>query len=212
MLDFRTATEVGRRVPAEEDTVSEVSEAELRGWEEELDAGEDFTPDFMASAGEGQRRERAKDVKEGMGRESGCSSSRAPSSSASCLLPLDLADVGDEKADEWANIVAEEPDTHGVEWLSYSDRTEVWAMPLPRSLANLKREISEKKWAKERQGACGRTSKQSTLCQRARNPMERWRVAPRGSLGGSTRSRQGTVNPDSTSIGRRTFPPAKLVK
>jgi len=31
-----------------------------------------------------------------------------------------------------------EPDTHGVEWLSYSDRTEVRAMPFLRSLANLK--------------------------------------------------------------------------
>jgi len=54
--------------------------------------------------------------------------------------------AGNEKADEWAKIAAEEPDTRGVEWLSYSDRTEVRAMPLTRSLANLKREISEKKW------------------------------------------------------------------
>jgi len=53
--------------------------------------------------------------------------------------------AGNEKADEWAKITAEEPDTHGMEWLNYSDRTEVRAMPLPRSLANLKREISEKK-------------------------------------------------------------------
>jgi len=54
--------------------------------------------------------------------------------------------AGNEKADEWAKIAAEEPDTRGVEWLSYSDRTEVRPMPLPRSLANLRREISEKKW------------------------------------------------------------------
>ena len=32
-----------------------------------------------------------------------------------------------------------------VEWLSYSGRAEARAMPLPRSLANLKREVSEKK-------------------------------------------------------------------
>jgi len=32
-------------------------------------------------------------------------------------------------------------------------------MPLPRSLANLKREISEKKWAEAHQWAGGRTSK-----------------------------------------------------
>jgi len=29
--------------------------------------------------------------------------------------------AGNEKADEWANIAAEEPDTRGVEWLSYLD-------------------------------------------------------------------------------------------
>ena len=63
------------------------------------------------------------------------------------------------KADEWAKIAAEEPDTRGVEWLSYSDRLEALPMPLPRSLANLKRDISEKKWAEARQWAGGRTSK-----------------------------------------------------
>jgi ribonuclease HI len=41
---------------------------------------------------------------------------------------------GNEKADEWAKLAAENPDAHGVE-------------PLPRSLTHLKREISEKKWA-----------------------------------------------------------------
>jgi len=46
-----------------------------------------------------------------------------------------------------------------VEWLSYSDRVEVRSMPLPRSLANIKREISEKKWVEARQWAGGRTSK-----------------------------------------------------
>jgi len=44
VLDFLSATDVRRRVPAEEDAASEVSEAELREWEqgaeaEELDAG-----------------------------------------------------------------------------------------------------------------------------------------------------------------------------
>jgi len=29
---------------------------------------------------------------------------------------------GNEKADEWAKVAAEEPDARGVEWLSYSDR------------------------------------------------------------------------------------------
>ena len=59
--------------------------------------------------------------------------------------------AGNEKADEWAKIAAEEPDTHGVEWPSYSDQGEARAMPLPRSLANIKWEISEKKWVEARQ-------------------------------------------------------------
>jgi len=48
---------------------------------------------------------------------------------------------GNEKADEWAEVAAEEPDTHGAEWLNCSDRTEARPMPLSRSLAK----ISEKK-------------------------------------------------------------------
>jgi len=40
VLDFLSSTDVGRRVPAEEeDAVSEVSEAELREWMEEQVAG-----------------------------------------------------------------------------------------------------------------------------------------------------------------------------
>ena len=38
ILDFLSATDVGRRVPAEEDAVSEVSKAELQEWEEEQEA------------------------------------------------------------------------------------------------------------------------------------------------------------------------------
>ena len=64
MLDFLSSTDVGRRVPAEEDAVSEVSEAEVREFLEEQEVGSDGagtggtplflpTPDFMASAGEG---------------------------------------------------------------------------------------------------------------------------------------------------------------
>jgi hypothetical protein len=55
--------------------------------------------------------------------------------------------AGNEKADEWAKIAIEEPDSHGVEWLGFADRYGRRPMPLPRSLANIKREISEKKWA-----------------------------------------------------------------
>jgi len=52
--------------------------------------------------------------------------------------------AGNEKADEWAKEAARQPGAHGL---------------LPRSLANLKREISEKKWAVARRWAGGRTSK-----------------------------------------------------
>jgi len=48
--------------------------------------------------------------------------------------------AGNDKADEWAKIAAEKPSTRGVENPG----------PLPRSLASLKREISEKKWAEAR--------------------------------------------------------------
>jgi len=67
--------------------------------------------------------------------------------------------TGNEKADEWVKSIAEEPDARGVEWLSYSDRAEACVMPLPRSLAILKWDISVQKWAEARQGAVGRTSK-----------------------------------------------------
>jgi len=67
--------------------------------------------------------------------------------------------AGNEKADEWAKIAAEKPGTRGVEWPNFPVRTEVRGAPLPRSLANLKREISEKKWAEARQWAGGRTSR-----------------------------------------------------
>jgi len=65
VLDFLAATDVGRRVPVEEeDTVSTVSELEVLEWLEEqgaeaMDPGEGETPlflptpDFMASAGTG---------------------------------------------------------------------------------------------------------------------------------------------------------------
>jgi len=66
---------------------------------------------------------------------------------------------GNEKADEWARIAAEEPDARGVEQLSYLGRAEAHAMPLPRSLAHIKREISERKWAEARQWAGGGTSR-----------------------------------------------------
>ena len=56
-------------------------------------------------------------------------------------------------------VSVEEPDARRGEWLNYLDRAEMRAMPLPTSLAHLKREISEKKWVKARQRAAGRTSR-----------------------------------------------------
>ena len=37
--------------------------------------------------------------------------------------------AGNEKADEWAKLAAEEPDARKVEWLSYLNRAEARAMP-----------------------------------------------------------------------------------
>jgi len=64
---------------------------------------------------------------------------------------------GNEKADEWAKLAADEPDTQGVEGWTYSDRQEETL--LPKSLANIRREISEKKWMEARQWVGGWTSK-----------------------------------------------------
>jgi len=64
-----------------------------------------------------------------------------------CLAHKGIA--GNEDADKWAKTGAEKPGSRGVEHL----------VPHPRSLSNLKCEISEKKWAEARQWAGGRTSK-----------------------------------------------------
>jgi hypothetical protein len=66
--------------------------------------------------------------------------------------PLGPAHEGvpsNENADEWAELAADEPDAHGVEWL-YREYGGGRSMALPRSLANFKREISEKKWVEAR--------------------------------------------------------------
>jgi len=69
--------------------------------------------------------------------------------------------AGNEQADEWAKMAAEKPGTRGVELL-----------PLPRSLASLKREISEKKWAEARAWAGGRTSKKKYKMPTTQRPNE----------------------------------------
>jgi len=73
--------------------------------------------------------------------------------------PADKRAPGNEKADEWAKLAAEETDARGAGWLGYSDRAGARAMPLPRSLTHLKREITEKKWAEAQRWVRGRTSK-----------------------------------------------------
>jgi len=110
--------------------------------------------------------------------------------------------AGNEKADEWAKTAAEEPDTHGVEWLSYDydSQSEVWAMPLPRSLANLKREISEKKWV-EAEPPRRNTGYRKTRSRTARL-QETKRLASR-----FYQLKMGTLCPGNTSTGGRTGPP-----
>jgi len=68
--------------------------------------------------------------------------------------------TGNEKAGEWTKFTAEEPD---------ACRVEARALPLPRSLEHLKREIS-KKWAEGRQRAGGRTSKIKYRMPKSRRP------------------------------------------
>ena len=77
---------------------------------------------------------------------------------------------GNEKADEWAKVATEEPDTRGVEWLNDSDRTEARPMPLPRSLANLNLEISEKKCVEARRWAGGPTSRKKYKMPESHKP------------------------------------------
>jgi len=78
--------------------------------------------------------------------------------------------AGNEKADEWAKLAADEPDARGVEWFAYADRAEARPMPLPRSLTNIKREIAEKKWAEARQWTGGRTSKKKYKMPESQRP------------------------------------------
>jgi len=78
--------------------------------------------------------------------------------------------AGNEKADEWARIAAKKPGAQGLKWRSYLDRVEAGAMSLPRSLAHLKREISEKKWVKARQWAGSRASKKKYRMPKSQKP------------------------------------------
>jgi len=68
--------------------------------------------------------------------------------------------AGNEKADEWAKTAAEKPGARGVEYPGL----------LPRSLANLKREISEKKWTEAQAWAGRRTSKAKYRMPKSQKP------------------------------------------
>ena len=74
--------------------------------------------------------------------------------------PVHKGIEGNEKVDEWAKFAAEELYARGVEWPNYQGRRVLRSIPLPRSLANIKREISEKKWQEARRWTGGWTSKQ----------------------------------------------------
>ena len=89
---------------------------------------------------------------------------------------------GNKKADEWAKLAADEPDTQGVkglEWTTYSDQQEERSMPLPRSLANIKREIAKKQWEEARKWAGGWTSKKNERSETRRHGCWKHQVACR---------------------------------
>jgi len=117
---------------------------------------------------------------------------------------------GNEKADERARLAAEEPDARGVEWLGYSDWTGAHVMPLPRSLAHMKREVTEEEWAEARRWAGGWTSEKKHAMPKSQRPD--------GTVAGSTkrlasrfyRLGQVTAFPGSASSGRRTAPPLSI--
>jgi len=73
---------------------------------------------------------------------------------------------GNEKADEWAKLAAEEPEARGVERLQGGARP----VPLPRSLAHIKREISTKKWDEARQWSGKRISVKKYRMPRTQQP------------------------------------------
>jgi len=56
---------------------------------------------------------------------------------------------GNEIADEWAKLAADEPDAHRVEWFSTTNpdgTVSERVFPLPRSFANVKRGFSGRRW------------------------------------------------------------------
>jgi hypothetical protein len=65
-----------------------------------------------------------------------------------------------------AKLAAERPDARGVEWLMRGARP----APFPRSVAHLKWQISEKKWAEARQWARGGATSKKHMMPREKRP------------------------------------------
>jgi ribonuclease HI len=74
-----------------------------------------------------------------------------------------------DMADEWAKLAAEKPGARGVEYEKHLDRYDRRLVPLPRSLAHLKQEISEKKWLEAKMWADSRvTGKKYQYCRQGK--------------------------------------------
>jgi len=118
---------------------------------------------------------------------------------------------GNEIADEWAKLAAGEPDARGVEWLRYGDRYGIRRMPPPRSLANLRREIAEKKWSEARSWAERRVRGKKYKLSRDQRPNRVVEQAPKRLAGRFHQLRTGhcrtgqylewTKNADSAACG-----------
>jgi hypothetical protein len=82
---------------------------------------------------------------------------------------------GNEKADEWAKMAAGEPAAHGVEHLRpgrYSDQPGQRQQP-PRSLAHLKRSVTEIKWQEARAWAESKVTGKEYKYSRLREPRQK---------------------------------------
>jgi len=94
-----------------------------------------------------------------------------------------------------------------VEWLNYADRAEARAIPLPRSLANLKQEISVKKWAEVRQWVGGRTPRKKYKMPASQKPGRTVAGIIKRLASRFYQIKSGTADLGSASTGRRAGPP-----
>ena len=106
---------------------------------------------------------------------------------------------GNEVADKWAKHAADEPDAHGVEWFATRNPDGTVTQrrfPLPRSLANVKRESSEKKWQNAKSWTremLGALATANTGPAKSKNRTPRSPRPTSASPPGSTSSRRGTA-------------------